>query len=356
MSQRKFLVALPASVLLLAAVGIAAAAEETPASKTAEAKPPDPAAERLAGEVAGKGWIVFSAKTEKGDYDLFVCRPDGSSRRNITNTPEFSEFGGRFAPDGKKMLYRRLKKGAEVHHDKWGSVGTLVVADADGSHPVAQGADGELPWASWAGDCRRFACLEDQIRIRDTETKKVLQEMPRQGIFQQMYWSPDGKRLCGTANVSGRQWNVVSIELDSGKATLLTRKLNCTPDWFQHDPLRVVYCNRTPGIANGYGFTMLMQATADGKGRTLIYGELGRHVYYGCTSPDDKYVVFSRPVSDGGLDGPMAVVRLADTPIIVPETYTDLKELYPDAKPGPVLHLPHRGFEPHWTYAEIGEK
>ena len=53
----------------------------------------------------------------------------------------------------------------------------------------------------------------------------------------------------------------------------------------------------------------------------------------------------------------MAIIRLADTPMIVPE-YKELKALYPDAGEGPVLHLtnlPH-GFEPHWTYADIKEK
>jgi len=180
--------------------------------------------------------------------------------------------------------------------------------------------------------------------------------MPRQGIFQQMYWSPDGKRLVGTANFSGLDWNILSIELETGKATLLSRALNCTPDWFQGDSNRVIYSNRTPALGNQYGWTMLMQATADGKDRTLVYGELERHIYYGCTSPDDKYVIFSVPPTDGGTDAEMAVIRLADTPMIVPSHYSALKALYPGAKHGPVLHLGEAGFEPHWTYADVGGK
>jgi hypothetical protein len=31
----------------------------------------------------GGGWIVYSAKTGGGDWDLFLMRPDGSNRRNI---------------------------------------------------------------------------------------------------------------------------------------------------------------------------------------------------------------------------------------------------------------------------------
>jgi Tol biopolymer transport system component len=313
----------------------------------------------LAAEVTRKGWILFTAKTPQGDYDLFLSRPDGSVKRNITQTPDWSEYGGRFSPDSKHMLYRRQKAGEAINHDRWGAMGMLVVANADGSNPVVQGGDGEWPWASWSPDGKLFACLykrEGVIRIIHAETKTVFQELPRQGIFQQMFWSPDGKRLVGTANFSGQDWNILSIELETGKSTLLSRALNCTPDWFQGDPNRVIYSNRTPALGNKNGWTMLMQATADGKSRTLVYGERDRHIYYGGTSPDDKYVIFSVPPTDGGVDAEMALVRLADTPMIVPSDYTALKALYPGAKHGPVLHLGEAGFEPHWTYADVGGK
>jgi len=316
-----------------------------------------PEVRELAKEVAHKGWILFTAKTAQGDYDLFLSRPDGSSKRNITKTPDWSEFGGRFSPNSKRILYRRQKAGENINHDRWGAMGALVVAGADGSDPVVQGNDGEWPWASWSPDGKQFACLykrEGVIRIIHAETKLTIQEMPRQGIFQQMYWSPDGKRLVGTANFSGQDWNILSIDLETGKSTLLSRALNCTPDWFQGDPNRVIYSNRTPALGNKYGWTMLMQATADGKSRTLVYGERDRHIYYGCTSPDDKYVIFSVPPTDGGVDSEMVIVRLADTPMVVPSDYTALKALYPEAKRGPALHLGEVGFEPHWTYADTG--
>ena len=318
-----------------------------------------PAVRELAKEVASKGWMVFSAKSLAGNYDLFVSRPDGSDKRNITRTRDWDEYGGRFSPDSAHMLYRRQVAGEGINHDSWGARGALVIANADGSNPVVQGRIGEWPWASWSPDGKMLACLyrrEGVIRIIHADTKLVIQEFPRQGIFQQMYFSPDGKRLVGTANVGGQDWNILSIELDTRKATLLSRALNCTGDWFQGDPNRVIYSNRTPALGNAYGWTMLMQATTDGKSRTLIYGERDRHIYYGCTSPDDKYVIFCVPTTDGGVDAEMALVRLADTPIIVPSDYKELKALYPGSKTGPVLHLGEAGFEPHWTYAEVGGK
>ena len=170
----------------------------------AQSSAADPGAAALAKEVASLGWILFSARTAQGDYDLFLSRPDGSARRNFTQTPDVNEFGGRFSPDSKRMLYRRqrrnstLTSGKEVNHDLWGTQGALVIARADGSDPQTQGEEGAYPWASWSPDGTQIACLykrEGRIRIFDLGTKKLVKELPRQGIFQQLYWSPDGKHL-----------------------------------------------------------------------------------------------------------------------------------------------------------------
>src|SRR5512147_2544128 len=131
--------------LVMAVVSVA------PLSFGAEpASQPVPQAAALAGEVHAKGWIAYGAKTAKGDWDLFLCRPDGSDVQDITNTPEYSEGAPRFSPDGRKMLYRRYPKGAKIGHDQWGFQGELILANADGGGAAAVGGDGDYPWASWS--------------------------------------------------------------------------------------------------------------------------------------------------------------------------------------------------------------
>ncbi len=53
-------------------------------------------------EVKTKGWIVFPARSDKGDWDLYRMRPDGSQRRNMTNTPEANESYPLFSRDGTR--------------------------------------------------------------------------------------------------------------------------------------------------------------------------------------------------------------------------------------------------------------
>ena len=107
---------------------------------------------------------------------------------------------------------------------------------------------------------------------------------------------------------------------------------------------------------NGYGWTQLWMADAEGKSRQLVYGEDGRHVYGGNVSPDGKYVLFTGNLQEDGDPGnagaPMGLMRLSDAPIIGGES-KELRALHPKVNNGPVLPLP-AGWEPCWTLAELG--
>ena len=321
----------------------------------------DAKAGRLAKEVARDGWIVYSAKTAKGDWDLFLMRPDGSHRRDITNTPDFNEIGGRFSPDGKKILYRRIPPSTKVNHDTWGRSGMLVIANADGSAPVVYG---EFPWASWSPDGKQVACLTNKgIEFRDLESKRVVRTLDRKGIYQQLFWSSDGRWFTGTANAFGETWTIVRMNAATGELNAAAKFQNCTPDWFP-DSQRIIYSSRPTqgegddGLAKAagqkpdYGWTQLWMAGGDGKQNSLLYGEDGRHIYGGAVSPDGKYIVFTRSLRDGNEDtAEIGLIRLGDAPIIAGESKA-LRRQYPKAKDGPALAL-GPGWEPHWTGGEI---
>src|SRR6266446_3213312 len=111
---------------------------------------PSPEVARLAAEVHGKGWIVFPARSEQGDWDLFQMRPDGSRRRVLTRTPGWNEAAPQFSRDGSRLLYRRLKRAEKIEGNRYGEQGALVVANSDGTDARALGTEGELSWASWS--------------------------------------------------------------------------------------------------------------------------------------------------------------------------------------------------------------
>ena len=318
---------------------------------------PEAAAERaLREEVRDKGWIVYGARSEPGDWDLFICRPDGANTRNLTRTPEYNEVAPQFSRDGRRLLYRRMPRGETIDGNRYGEQGELVIANSDGTEPKVMGKTGEYPWASWSPDGQQVACLSIKgITLFDLATGQPARTLPRKGFFQQLTWSPDGRWLVGVANSYGTGWSIARMELATGEASAVNRVDCCTPDWFP-DAGHVIFSWRPPGQKDnkGYGWTQLWRADRDGKTRQLVHGEDGRHVYGGQVSPDGKYVLFTGNMRENGdpshAGAQMGLMRLADAPVIRGES-RDLRALHPQSNPGPVLTLPV-GWEPCWTYSE----
>ncbi len=317
---------------------------------------PAPELAQLAAEVRGKGWIAFSAPSEKGDWDLYLMRPDGSERRALTRTPEFNEAWPQFSRDGTKLLYRRLKREEAVTGNNYGRQGAPVVAGSDGSNPRALGADGELPWATWSPDGTEFATLSLKgISFVDAETGKVRRTIPRKGFYQQITWSPDGGWLLAVSNNFATGWSVARMNAQTGAVNAVNKVDCCTPDWFP-DSQNVIFSWRPSGqnTNKGLGWTQLWRAGAAGKNPQLVYAKDDRHCYGSVISPDGKYVLFTgNIVEDGNPEAggaPMSLMRLSDAPIIEGDSPA-VRAQHPDAKSGPVLALP-TGWEPSWTSSE----
>lgn len=316
----------------------------------------DDAVARLAIEVAGKGWIACSARSEAGDWDIFLCRPDGSQRRNLTGTRDANEGYPMFSRDGTRLLYRRLKRNEGFDGNRYGEQGECVISRSNGAEPQALGGEGEWPWATWSPDGGTLACLSVKgISFRDIETGRELRKLPRSGFFQQLTWSPDGRWLSGVSNGFGTGWSDARMDAATGATNPVSRVDCCTPDWFP-DSQRMIFSNRPESQAanSGYGWTQLWMAGADGSHAQLVYAEEGRHIYGGHVSPDGLYVLFTgNAQEDGDASGngaPMGLMRLSDAPIVGGES-PSLRKLHQTAKSGPVLILP-AGWEPCWTLSE----
>lgn len=299
--------------------------------------------ERLRAEVKARGWIAYSSRTDKGDWDIFLMRPDGSARRNLTRTDTYNEGGARFSPDGRRLLYYRMPLDVTMDNNKYGLY-DLVLADVDGSRAAVWG--GQYPWACWGPTGKQVACLlPGGISIVDVETRREILRLPRRGIVQQLGWSKDGQWFTGTANGLGVAWCVGALNVATTqiRAVTETDRYNCTPDWWP-DSQSIVYSRGI--VPEGEGYAQLWRGFTGGRPAQRLVAEEDRHLYGGCVSPDGKYLLFTRSQKDLGevdiAQTTMAICRVQDAPVLIGS----------DAHAGPVLTL-ERGWEPDWTYAEI---
>ena len=269
--------------------------------------------DKLKAEVRGRGWVVFGARTEAGDHDLFVMRPDGSERRQLTHTAEFNEAGPRFSRDGKRLLYYRMPKSVPVDLGGYGTT-ELVLANADGSDPVVYGK--EFRWASWGPDGRQIACLaQKEIQIVDVTTREVVKRIPRKGLASQLLWSPDGKKFIGRANGLGEYWNIGCLDVETGQIVGIGDpvRYNCTPD-YTADAKFVVYAHGIVGKQPGRA--ELWVGDVAGTERHRLYALPDYHIYCACASPDGEYLLFTRSVEDLGQPKTaiMGLIRWPKTP------------------------------------------
>jgi Tol biopolymer transport system component len=317
----------------------------------------DAATATLASEVRDKGWVVFSARSPNGDWDLYACRPDGSDRRSLTQSRDYNEFSPQFSRDTKRLLFRRIPYHEKIDNNRYGEQGELILADADASSIQVLGKRGDFPWASWSPDGRQIASLSIKgVALVDLATGRTVRTIPRKGLFQQTTWSPDGQWICGVANSFGSGWSIARLCLATEQVNAVNTVDCCTPDWFPNGQ-DIIFSWRPPGqkTNRGNGWTQLWRASADGTTRSLVYGEDGRHIYGGQISPDGRYALFTGNMQEDGDPGnagsPMGLLRLSDAPIIRGQS-SALREQHSEAKEGPVLALPV-GWEPTWTSADL---
>jgi Tol biopolymer transport system component len=311
----------------------------------------------LRSEVRALGWLIFSARSDAGDWDLFAMRPDGSDRRNLTQTPQKSEFLPRLTRDGTRLLFRRVPLGEVIDGNRHGEQGEPVMSLPDGREAKSLGPAGALPWASWSPDGLRLLCLAAKgFSIVEVASGAVVRAVRRQGFFQQPTWSPDGESVLGVSNGFGTGWSVAKLDLATEQVVALNREDCCTPDW-SADGRSVIFSWRVPGqkANGGQGWTQLWTGDARGAKRALLVAEDGRHLYGGCFSPDGRYALFTGNAAEDGdpkhAGAPMQILRLADAPIVrgaCPET----RALHATANAGPVLDLPS-GWEPCWTSKDL---
>src|SRR5215471_4393112 len=204
-------------------------------------------------------WIVFEQDFGGGElYDLFAVSRDGADVINLTNTPDISESGVRWSPDGSMlaMSYRAKDSSNEdIALLDWKTKSVRKLTNEQTKNREWYGAiwspDGKTIYSTRANagdtdsDVYRVEVATGQLENLTPHTGDVL--------YSVASVSPDGRTLLITSNEKSGYSNVALLDVASKKRTWVTdTKWEADAGEFSPDGKTFTYIVNADGRTNIY--------------------------------------------------------------------------------------------------------
>ncbi|MCK4629232.1 MAG: PD40 domain-containing protein [Sedimentisphaerales bacterium] len=243
------------------------------------------------------------------NFEIFVMDPDGSNRKNLTNTPDVHEFFPQGSPDGKKICFVAYQDEGEKR------IRCLYLMNSDGSGRKKIVENGR--WPCWSPKGDKIAFLMDYLprfSIKDYANKGLyfydvktgaITEHPNKNIKHifNLSWHPGGKWIAATVHGSlGFGHGVIALDTEGYDVLKLWDK-GCRPN-FNLQGNKLTWSERDWAIAVVNIETSDKQIVSN-EHRRIVETEDhdGMYTYHPEFSPDGKFILFSRgPV---GPDNPV---------------------------------------------------
>jgi Tol biopolymer transport system component len=260
--------------------------------------------------------ILFEAYGDQ-NWDIWSIRPDGSDRRNVTQTADQHELYPQASPDGSKICFLLDQpSGRDTLRSLW-------VMNVDGSERKRIAEQARHP--CWSPDGKKIAFSKQEFAkfpIKDFATKRLYIHDLESGEtavhpndkIEHIYvptWSADGKWIVATVHAGmGFGHAIVALEVDGERVVDLAIE-GCRP-CLSRDGGRITWSrdDHTVCVAE-------VAWSADGPklaNERVVYHHATQHLYHPDFSPDAQLVSFS--MGPGGR-----------VPAVGPGTHTEVAEM-----------------------------
>ena len=266
---------------------------------------------------AANGKIAYGSN----DYDIYVMDADGSNPVNLTNSPNKSESGPVWSPDGSKIAFVQSHYYPETEY----TYSDIWVMDVDGSNRVnltnTSGNDEFSPTWSPRGDRIAFVKSEEHPQISEdwgifvmdadggnvTSLTNAKQSIPYEESTPA--WSPDGSAIA-YAGVSEGKRRIMVMDPDGENQRMLSTSdeydHDTTPTW-SPDSGKIAFMREI--VSEGYQWDIMVM-NRDGSGEV----RLTRHPdadMFPTFSPDGTQIAFL-----SNRDTWMMDIYLIDVPVL----------------------------------------
>ncbi len=177
-------------------------------------------------------WVAFYS-LEQPEGDIYVARPDGTERRQVTSDSAGDRVP-RWSPDGKWLAFFSSRTNRTRTIQLW-----KIRADGSELRQVTDAAT-SMGYAVWSPTGSRMAASEvlargnrsyvfDPDQAWTSPSRQVLPAAPQSiASYYVNSWSPDGQRLC--AAIGPRDAGILTYDLRGGRYERLT-DFGEWPDW-----------------------------------------------------------------------------------------------------------------------------
>lgn len=237
------------------------------------------------------GLIAYEGFDANEKWDIFLIRPDGTGKLNLTRSTQLQEASPAWSPDGARLAFTESTLSRPT---------LLVTTDAGGGDRRVVPLDDELyPHSpTWSPDGSRLAFvgraegMRDDVYVVNLDGSGLVNRTSTMaGRAQSPRWSPDGAKLLFVYDSGSGPLQLAVVGATSGNVVMLTDDdiVHGSPAW-SPDGTRILFSTQT------YGFTQaLMTMPAGGGEPTLLLA----NATMGRWSPDGTQLVFVG--DDGGL-------------------------------------------------------
>ena len=208
------------------------------------------------------------------DFDIYVMNADGTNPLNLTNSPDASESGPVWSPDGTRIAYVRSH-----YYPNGFTYNDIYVMNADGSDRtnLTRTSENDEFSPTWSPDSRRIAFVKSEVHPTITEDW---------GIF---VMNADGSNVDSLTN------DVSSLPYEES-----------TPAWSPVDN-RIAFS----GVRDGKRRIMVMDDKGNGQ-KVLSSSGLYDHDQNPAWSPDGTKITFMRELQEEGYQWDVFVMNASD--------------------------------------------
>jgi dipeptidyl aminopeptidase/acylaminoacyl peptidase len=208
-------------------------------------------------------WIAYMSDYDGNEqWDLFVVSASNGQVVNLTNTPEVSEEGPVWSPDGEKLAYSVKPKQSPNYELEVMEVLTKKITHITSNTPAALSNVGPF----WSRDGKSIvftqfdaAGKESNVFIVSAAGGRATNLTPHQGEknFTATDLSPDGKTVLITSNAGNGYENAGLIDVATKKITWLTSdKWETSSGNFSPDGKRLTWTANIDGNQDIYVYDM----------------------------------------------------------------------------------------------------